>query len=478
LISIILLLTPFLVGLAGCIISSRYTKTVALLLTVGQLILSFVLGMQLSGSLPAFAIRWPFIPALGSSFYLGIDALSVVMLLLNGIVFSLIFLYLHSPRNMGGGLFSGLLLLLQAALNGVYLIFDLLWFYIFWELALIPVFILLIKFTAQASLKTFLKFFIYTIAGSIVMLAGIIYLGGLSREGSLSAMDLYKNVLPLHAQTGIFLAFFAAFAVKIPLFPFHSWQPETYTQAPSVGTMALSGAMLKMALFGLLRWVLPICPAAIAAWPGHLAILLAVVGVIYASLIAISESNIKKMFAYASMAHVGIMAAAILSMQAAGLHGAMLFMVAHGVNAVGLFLLFDILYTRVGHFDGLSYGGIRHQLPVFSGLYLLIILASIGLPLTNGFFGEFLSLSSIFAHTPVLGALAGVSVILGAVYMLRSYQSVFLGAGSASLEELNFIEKLSLWIIAGLIIFMGLFPEILLQFIRPAADLLIKSLNL
>lgn len=477
-ISLILLLAPLLAGLAGCILQSRHTKTIALILSVGQLILSFVLGMQLSGSLPEFAVRWPFIAALGSSFYLGIDALTVVMLLLNGMVFSLIFLYLHSPRSIGDGLFSGLLLLLLAALNGVYLSFDLLWFYIFWELALLPVFILLVKFTPHASLKTFLKFFIYTIAGSLVMLAGIIYLYGVSGGGSLSAMDLYKNVLPLHAQTGIFLAFFAAFAVKIPIFPFHSWQPETYTQAPSVGTMALSGAMLKMALFGLLRWVLPLCPAAIAAWPGNLAILLAVAGVIYASLIAISETNIKRMFAYASMAHVGIMAAAILSMRAAGLNGALLFMVAHGVNAVGLFLLFDILYTRTGHTDGPSYGGIRHQFPVFNGLYLLVILASIGLPLTNGFFGEFLSLSSIFAHTPVVGALAGVSVILGAVYMLRSYQSVFLGERSAALEPLNFIERLSLWIIAVLIIFMGLHPEFILQFIRPAADLLIKSLNL
>ena len=456
---------------------AKPAKALALVTALGTMVTALVIGSQGNTLGVSTEFQMDFFPILGSTLHLGMDMLTLAMLLLNGLVFSLIFYYLHNRRLETSGPYVGLLLLLFAALNGVYLSYDLLWFYIFWELALLPIFIFVVRYSPAGNLRSFLKFFIYTIAGSLMMLAGILYLYAKGGSDVMDVMRIAKVALPLHVQSGVFFAFFIAFAVKIPIFPLHTWQPETYTSAAHPGTMALAGAMLKMALFGLIRWVLPICPDALAGDAGTVALFLTVFGVIYASLIAIRETNLKKMFAYASMAHVGVMTAGILSMQSTGINGAMLFMVAHGVNAVGLFILFDILESRLGTSAHAEMGGLRHHQPVFAGLYLVILLASIGLPLTNGFLGEFFSLSGLFATWPMAGAIATISVILGAVYMLRSYQAVFLGEHKNDISPLNFIEKSTLWIIVIIIFLLGLFPELVLQFSRPAVEQVLSMIQ-
>jgi NADH-quinone oxidoreductase subunit M len=312
------------------------------------------------------------------------------------------------------------------------------------------------------------------------MLVGLIYLynhSGINGLKSWAIQDLYQagRTLNLDQQTAVFWLIFIAFAIKMPIFPFHTWQPNTYVNAPTQGTMLLAGIMLKMGTFGVIKWLLPIVPLALDKW-GSTAIALSVIGIVYASCIAIAQKDFKRLIAYSSIAHVGLISAGILSANQQGVQGAIMQMLAHGVNVVGLFFIADILLRQTGTNEINKLGGIRNINPNFAVLFLIILLGSVALPLTNGFVGEFLLINGVYQFSPIAASFAGLTVILGAVYMLRSYQQIMLGENKdSSFGVLASSEKLILVIICIVVIGLGVYPKPLNDIAEQASkDILIN----
>jgi NADH-quinone oxidoreductase subunit M len=366
------------------------------------------------------------------------------------------------------------------ALIGVFVSFDGFLYYIFWELALIPIYFISLNWGGVNRSTVTLKFFIYTLAGSLLMLFGFLFLYWNTNLHSLSWFDLTVNHICSCKQGFIFWMFFIAYAIKIPIIPFHTWQPDTYSTAPTQGTMLLSGIMLKMGLYSLLRWLLPIIPNGVAEYT-PIAIALCVIGVVYASVIAIMQTDIKKLFAYSSIAHVGLIAAGILALNVQGVQGGMIQMLSHGVNVVGLFFIVDLIQKRTHTRNLSSLGGIRNVNPQFAVFFLIVLLGSVALPLTNGFVGEFLLLNGIYQHNAWMAAFAGLSVILGAVYMLRSYQSIMLGEtnlATSTFAPLEATEKTVLIIVSAAIIIFGVYPKPIMDITAPAVEQLVQGIHL
>jgi NADH-quinone oxidoreductase subunit M len=419
-----------------------------------------------------FEISHPWVNSLGISFAVGMDGISLALVLLTAFLLPLILLSsLLSPLKDKKG-FYVLALIMQSALIGVFTSKDLFLFYIFWELALIPIyFICLLWGDENRKLVTF-KFFIYTLFGSLIMLAAIIYLYNVAPVKSFALENIYQVQLSPCEQAYIFAALFLAFGIKMPIFPFHTWQPSTYTSAPIAGTMLLSGIMLKMGIYGVIRWILPVLPSALIEW-GWLAVLLSVIGIIYASIIAIKQSNYKTLIAYVSIAHVGLIAAGLFSNSLEGLQGVVAQMLAHGVNVVGILFVVEILLNRTGTLEISKLGGLRNQMPQFAVFFVVIMMASIALPSTNGFVGEFLLFVGIFNYNPYVAAVAGVTIILGAVYMLSSFQKIMLGEAKTEYNgvlDLSMIEKSILIPVVIVIFVLGLFPNLILDLTEPAVN--------
>jgi NADH-quinone oxidoreductase subunit M len=313
------------------------------------------------------------------------------------------------------------------------------------------------------------------------MLAALIYLYLQTESHTFDLQALYQAAKaqdPI-VQGYIFWALFLAFAIKMPIFPFHTWQPDTYTTAPTQGTMLLSGIMLKMGTYGLIRWLIPLAPQGVAEW-GKLAILLSVISIVYASCMAVAQKDFKRLIAYSSIAHVGLIAAGILSWNEQGVQGAIVQMLSHGINVVGLFFIAEIIFTRTQTREMSKLGGIRTINPSFALLFLIVLLGSVALPLTNGFVGEFLLLNGVFQYNTIMAAFAGLTVILGAVYMLRSYQTVMLGEANqitTGFSSLVTSEKIVLVIVCLLIVVFGIYPKPLLDISAPAVKTLIETVG-
>ena len=278
-----------------------------------------------------------------------------------------------------------------------------------------------------------------------------------------------SNLSPAE-QTWIFWAMFIAFAIKMPVFPFHTWQPDTYVTAPTQGTMLLSGIMLKMGTYGLIRWLLPLVPNGVEHW-GNTAMILSIIGILYASVIAIQQKDFKRLISYSSIAHAGLISAGIFSLTAQGLQGGIMQMLSHGINVVGLFFVCDVLFSRTKTNEISQLGGIRNSAPRFATGFMIVMLGSVALPITNGFVGEFLLINGIYQYDAWFAAFAGLTVILGAVYMLRSYQKTMLGETNSltsAFKDLSGNERIVFGVIMILIIVMGVYPKPLLDIAEPA----------
>lgn len=424
-----------------------------------------------------FIFNQPWVTALNINFNLGIDGISMIMIMLTNLLTPIIILSAYGrPQGETRGLFA-LTLLMQASLLGVFMAADSFLFYLFYELALVPVFFIILNWGGENKARINLKFFIYTLTGSLLMLVAIIYL--YLQAGTFNIQGFYGLNLSATEQSLLFWGFMAAFAVKIPLFPFHTWQPATYTVAPTQGTMLLSGLMLKMALYGIIRFVIPITPLAVAQWDTTIMVL-AVIGVVYGAWIAIGQNNIKTLFAYSSLSHVGLIAAGMFTLSRQGLQGGVFQMVAHGINAVGIFMVADILYKRLNTFELSKMGGIARQAPVFAVLFFIILLGAVAMPLTNAFVGEFLLLMAVFEFNPYLGGIAGLTIIFSALYMLNTYQKSMLGESNeltANFKDLTVTETLTLLPIAALVLVTGIFPEIFMRLTKLPIKTLLEGLS-
>lgn len=406
------------------------------------------------------------VQSLGIHFSVGIDGLSLLMVLLTTFLVPLIILSSFHNTYENSNNFYGLILVMQMALVGVFVANDGFLFYVFWELALIPIYFICLLWGGENRGQITFKFFVYTLFGSLFMLVGLIYLYNHTNVDGLKSwavQDLYDagRGLAENQQSAVFWLIFIAFAIKMPIFPLHTWQPNTYVNAPTQGTMLLSGIMLKMGTFGLIKWLLPIVPLGLEKW-GSTAITLSVLGIVYASIIAISQKDFKRLIAYSSIAHVGLISAGILAANQQGVQGAVMQMLAHGVNVVGLFFIADILLRHTGTREIDKLGGIRSMNGNFAILFLIILLGSVALPLTNGFVGEFLLINGVYQYGAITAAFAGLTVILGAVYMLRSYQHIMLGARRDSnvvFGSLASSDKMVLIIICVVVIAFGVYPK-------------------
>ena len=480
--TVLLILFPFISALIVFFTKGRLARNLALTFSVFEFIIALVAFVLFTHNpnLSILCFNHTWVQSLGISFSVSINGLSLLMILLTTFLVPLIILSSFNNLQELSSKFYGLILLMQMALVGVFAANDGFLFYVFWELALIPIYFICMLWGGENRAKITFKFFIYTLFGSLFMLVGLIYLynhSGINGLKSWAIQDLYQagRALNLDQQTAVFWLIFIAFAIKMPIFPFHTWQPNTYVNAPTQGTMLLAGIMLKMGTFGVIKWLLPIVPLALDKW-GSTAIALSVIGIVYASCIAIAQKDFKRLIAYSSIAHVGLISAGILSANQQGVQGAIMQMLAHGVNVVGLFFIADILLRHTGTNEINKLGGIRNINPNFAVLFLIILLGSVALPLTNGFVGEFLLINGVYQFSPIAAAFAGLTVILGAVYMLRSYQQIMLGENKdSSFGVLARSEKLILVIICIVIIGLGVYPKPLNDIAEQASkDILIN----
>jgi len=412
------------------------------------------------------------------SFSLKADGLALAMLLLNGILTPIIILSSFGNEVKNAKNFYALILFMSFAMAGTFLASDGLLYYIFWELALIPIYFIALIWgngNAEERKKAVVKFFIYTLAGSLFMLTAFIYLYG--KAGSFQLEALYNLDLSANEQLWIFLAFFFAYAVKIPLIPFHTWQANVYQKAPTVGTMLLSGIMLKMGLYSVIRWQLPIAPMAAKEYM-NIFIGLGIAGVIYGSIVALRQRDIKKLLAYSSLAHVGLIAAGTYALNIDGFRGAVLQMMAHGFVVVGLFFAAEIIHRRLETRNISGMGGIRIQAPAFASMFMILVFASISLPSTFNFIGEFTVLYALFQINIWFAILGGLTIILGAYYMLKLYQHSMLGETNTKIfKDVTFSEGLVMVIIIGIIMFFGLYPKPLTDLITPSLEIILQQIN-
>lgn len=475
--SITLLSIPLLASLLILFTRGGMSRNLALVFTLAQLGLT-VYAWQVfktQGATPFdFLQSWSAKPVLNVHF--SMDGISLLMVILTNLLLPLIVLSGYNRETNRPHIFYSLMLFMQFALNGVFMAFDGFVYYIFWELALIPIYFIAFNWGGENRAQVTLKFFIYTLAGSLLMLFGFLFLYNGTPTHSLDWAALINTHACSCNQTWLFWLFFIAFAIKIPIIPFHTWQPDTYMTAPTQGTMLLSGIMLKMGTYSLIRWLLPIVPQGVMEWQ-PLVIALCVGGVVYASVIAIMQRNLKRLLAYSSIAHVGLISAGIFALNMSGMQGSLVQMMAHGINVVGLFFCADIILNRTqnGNVEGI--GGIRLAAPQFATWFMVIVLGSVALPLTNGFVGEFMLLFGVYTYNTWLSAFAALTIILGAVYMLRMYQKVMLG--TALIENMNFPdlywnEKIVLVSIGILIFVTGIYPQPIFELTEPVLKTLIK----
>jgi NADH-quinone oxidoreductase subunit M len=476
--TLLLLFFPLLASLLVLAGGQKAAAKIALAMTTIQLGISLVaLSKFLHEGAEPFYVFYPWIDSPKISFHLGLDGLSILLVLLTNLLSPLIVLSTFKRTiNNAAGYFS-LILLMQCALNGVFMAMDGLLYYIFWELALIPIYFIALRWGGPNRVNVTLKFFIYTLAGSLLMLFGFIMLYWYNPGHSFDIRELYRVYISDKNQSWLFWMFFLAYAVKIPIVPFHTWQADTYREAPTQGTMLLSGIMLKMGTYSLLRWLLPIVPMGVHKW-GPVAIALCVVGIVYASVIAIRQKNLKNLLAYSSLAHVGLISAGIFALNMHGFQGSVVQMLAHGINVVGLFFCADIIFNRTNSINLDNLGGIRNLAPQFATVFVIIVLGSVALPLTNGFIGEFLLLYGVYEYNTWLSVFAGLTIILGAVYMLRMYKKVMLGnPGPRVLEfqDLHWNEMVVLGVMMVLIVAMGIYPKPIFEIAEPVLQTILNK---
>ena len=481
---LLLILIPLIGGLISFFLKDqKLVKGWALLVSVATLAVSIVALTTKATQNLSFSGQW--MGNLGSSFAIRLDGMSQLLCLLTGVAYPLIFIATWKTNYKNAHNFFALMLLTQAGLMGVFTAMDALLFYFFWELALIPVYFLCSQWGGERRIQVTFKFFIYTFSGSVLMLIGLLFLYFQTPDRSFAIQSFYNLSLESSTQSWLFWLMFVAFAVKMPIFPFHTWQPDTYEQSPTATTMVLSGIMVKMGVFGLIRWVLPIVPTAAWAW-GDVVMSLAVIGIIYASIIAIQQDDLKRLIAYSSIAHIGLMAAAIFAEHKTGLQGVMIQMFNHGINIIGLWIVVELIEHQFGTRKLSELGGIAQKAPALTTLLVIIALANISLPLTNAFVGEFMMFTGIFGSTVtkyniVFAVLAGLSVILGAVYTLNMIQKVFYGNTSAlttTARDIFINEKLVLGMIVIMILVLGVYPQPLLNVTNGFVDSILKEANI
>jgi NADH-quinone oxidoreductase subunit M len=482
-IPVLLILVPLVCGVLSFFIKTERTvKTWALVSSLVTLVVS-LLSVSVLNSPNYLSADAEWIPMLGSSFSVTVDGMGKLLCLLTAIAFPAIFISTWHQNYKNAHNFFALMLLSQAGLMGVFVAYDALLFYFFWELALIPAYFLCSQWGGERRIQVTFKFFVYTFIGSLFMLIGIIYMYTKTPDQSYSLESFYKLHLSNSDQMWLFWIMFVAFAVKMPVFPFHTWQPDTYEQSPTAVTMVLSGVMVKMGVFGVIRWLVPLIPTGAWAW-GDTVSTLSIIGMIYASLLAMRQDDIKRLVAYSSIAHIGLMCLAIFATDSLGMQGVMIQMFNHGVNIIGMWIVVELIERQFKTRKMSELGGLAQKAPALSVLLVIVALANVALPLTNGFIGEFLMFAGVFnsnvsQYNEVFMVTAGITVILSAVYTLNMLQKVLFGNTNqitANGRDIRLNEKMTLVVLVVVILAIGVYPKPMLEVTQSTVDMILSKM--
>jgi NADH-quinone oxidoreductase subunit M len=447
-------------------------------------------GMQLE-------LDFPWVTSLGIRFHIGVDGINLWLVLLTTLLTPIVLLSAYQAIQKLVREFVISMLLLEVGMIGAFVALDLFLFYVFWELMLVPMYLIIGIWGHERKIYAALKFVAYTMVGSLLMLVAIVYLyvthGQATGNYTFDYTVLSQSVWNQGAQLWLFLAFALAFAIKVPMFPFHTWLPDAHVEAPTAGSVILAGVLLKLGTYGFLRFAIPMFPWAAAVFAPYLSVL-AVTGIIYGAIVAFAQKDAKKLVAYSSVSHLGFVMLGLLAMTSTGIQGGIYQMLNHGISTGGLFLAIGVLYERRHTHLLVHFGGLWKQLPVFAALFMIVMLSSAGLPGLNGFVGEFLILVGSFLHHKEMSALdlpifiyqpyllttlATTGLVLGAVYLLHLYQKLMFGPlthpKNKVLEDLSPREVWTFIPLVLLIFAMGLYPKPFLSRMQPAVDLFIKE---
>ena len=433
-----------------------------------------------------FVLRAPWIESIGAQYYIGIDGISLLLTLLTTLLGFISVLCSWSAITVRLKEYYAFMLLLQVGMLGVFMSVDFFLFYVFWEVMLVPMYFLIGVWGGPRKLYAAIKFFLYTLAGSVLMLLGILalyfYQHSVSGIYSFNVLEMQKLGLPVNLQWWIFLAFFIGFAIKVPMFPFHTWLPDAHVEAPTAGSVILAGVLLKMGTYGFVRFSLPILPEATKEFMPMMMIL-CLIGIIYGALVAMMQQDWKSLVAYSSVSHLGFCMLGVFAATPVALQGGILQMVNHGISTGALFLLVGNVYER-RHTRMISeYGGLSHNMPVYATIFLIMTLSSIGMPALNGFIGEFMILQGTFAQ-PDLRLYAGIAVsgiVLGAAYMLWLYQRVMFGPldkeENQAMKDLNLREIATYVPLIILVFWIGLYPRTFLQYLDQPVNQIVERVR-
>lgn len=410
----------------------------------------------------------------GLTFHFSYDGLGLAMILLTNLLVPVILLSNFNSPVAESKVFHAMLFFMQCGLLGVFTAADGILFYVFWEFTLIPIFLIILWFGSGTN-KGLLKFFVYTLFGSLGMLLSFIALG--AQAESFDYADLIAVQLDSQLAFWVAMGFLIAFAIKIPLFPFHTWQPDTYSGAPMAGTMLLSALMLKMALFGMIKWMIPLTWEGLDEY-GYLIIILAVIGILYGGIIAIKQNDIKKIFAFSSISHLGLIVAGIVLFTRDALVGSTIQLINHSLLSIAVFMVAEILESRLKTRNIREMGGIAKLAPKFGFWFAVIAFTAVSIPFTAGFIGEFIILKEITGFNFYVGIVSATTLVFGAVYMLRSYQVSMFGSPTlTAFEDLKWNEWLTFALLVGAMVVFGFYPELITNLVGPSIDSILQTLK-
>ncbi|TLD80607.1 NADH-quinone oxidoreductase subunit M [Helicobacter sp. MIT 11-5569] len=453
-------------------------KAYAVVISTIEFALALLLWYGFDGSADGFQFVTAFslVESFGVSYLVGVDGISLFLILLSAFISLIGFIYLNESHETKKLIIS--LLCLESIMIGVFCALDMILFYIFWELSLVPMLYIIGAWGSGSRIYAAVKFFLYTFLGSMLMLVGILFLAyyyfNVSGVWTFSLLEWYSlSAIPKNLQLWLFVAFFAGLAVKVPMFPLHTWLPYAHGQAPTIGSIILAAVLLKMGTYGFVRFSLPLFPDASIALLIPVAVL-SLIMVIYGAFVAFAQEDIKQVIAYSSISHMGVIMIGIFALNTEGIAGSVFFMLSHGIISGALFMLVGMLYERRHTKVIAEFGGIAKIMPNYAAVFGIMAMASAGLPLTMGFVGEFLSLLGFFQVSPVMAGIAGISIIVGAVYMLHLYRRAFFGklvhTENMKLSDLNAREWCALFPLVVIVIWLGVYPKPILEPINKGVE--------
>ena len=479
-----LIFFPAAAAIVGFLVEKNSIRQFGVVVTVVEFVLSLLLwyyfdvnyaGMQ-------FVQNIPLISNYGINYLVGVDGVSLFLVIMITFMTMIALIGLTEKNNVKNLIIT--MLFLEMTMIGVFTSLDLMLFYVFWELTLIPMFYIIGFWGAEKRFYAAIKYFLYTFTGSLIMLIGILYFAYLYHETtgvwSFSTLDWNNLILPFNIQIWLFLAFLVAFAVKVPMVPFHTWLPLAHGQAPTIGSIMLAAVLLKMETYGFIRFSLPLFPDASVYFTGLMAFL-ALLAIIYTAMIAYAQEDMKQMIAYSSISHMGVITLGVFALNIEGIAGSVYLMIGHGLVSGALFMCVGVLYDRRKTKMIKEFGGLAHNMPIFALVYAVVLMASVGLPLTIGFVGEFLSLLGFYKYSAVLTFIASLTIVLSVIYMLSMYKRTFFGklvkTENKSMKDIFGRELLALGSLVVLIIALGIYPKLILKPLDPTLINLVNVMD-